>query len=270
MLEFLVDLFSNHFVVGGRTHFPTMPKAKALPWKIAPKAPVLYPVGSEEYGVIEVPKKGSLTVNEAQFIRENTKELPNLQERVMQIATEIAKDEGITFVEAFEALTSGASTMEVVLPVGGKKGDEQFAVEPLKKDIPKGAAFSYEDETILVTEEAKAGDEVLYVEALPDAIGGGEKILVSLPSKVAQNNAVKLMKFQQESAEISPVRNAVLATAMLRRVMGSDWSINQTSDEVPMKVIDDLAEFCTKEMNGWAEDKAEADEPVTEETLKNG
>lgn len=168
---------------------------KLIPWKTAPKAQVSVVVGSPEYGELEIPKKETLTVNEAHFIREETKELPDVQEQAIQLAAEISKDKGIPFAEAFAALTTG-------------------------------------------------GD-------------------------AAQEFAPQLIKFQREMAETSPIRNAILATAMMRRVMGKDWSVDQTAEDLPPQLIADLADFCSKEMNGWVEpETVEEEEPVTEETLK--
>lgn len=151
-------------------------------------------VGHADYGVIELPKKGSLTINEAQFIRTETEGLPDIQQQAIQLAVDISKEKGISFADAFAALTSGG--------------------------------------------------------------------------EVAQEFAPLMINFQREMAETTPIRNAILATAMMRRLMGNEWTVDQTSEEIPAQLIADLAEFCSKEMNGWAEAETEEPEPVTEETLK--
>lgn len=93
-----------------------MAKSKSLPWKSAPKAFIKVLVGSEEYGSLELPKKGCLTINEAQFIRENTKDFPDVQQKAVELAYEISTKEGISKVEAFEALTGeGSVAQEYVL-----------------------------------------------------------------------------------------------------------------------------------------------------------
>ena len=79
-----------------------MPKSKSLPWKVAPKAYPLVDVGGEEYGVLEIPRKNSLTINEAQFIRDNTKDLPDIQQRAIQLAADIAKKEQVSFTNRIE------------------------------------------------------------------------------------------------------------------------------------------------------------------------
>ncbi len=73
-----------------------------------------------------------------------------------------------------------------------------------------------------------------------------------------------LIDFQERIAATTPVRNTVLATAMLRRIMGEEWTVQQTGDEIPVKLVNDLAEFCSKEMNGWVETEAE---PESEESV---
>lgn len=246
-----------------------MPKSKSLPWKVAPKAYPLVDVGSEEYGVLELPRKNSLTINEAQFIRDNTKDLPDVQQRAIQLAADIAKREDISFVSAFEALTGGQSQFDVSVTESVKKGDSEIFVKPLSQSVKKGSVVSGDDvsEEVVVVEDAPKGSKVLVVEGIDGIIKPDSKLTVTLPSTIAQENTILLMQFQQESAETKPLRNAVLATAMLRRVMGNSWTIDQTSEEVPMPLIEDLAVFCGKEMNGW--DDEDEPEPLTEEALKN-
>jgi len=242
---------------------------KTLPWKIAPKAAPMIEVGNPEYGVLELPKKESLTINEAQFIRDNTKDLPDIQQQAIQLAADIAKQESIPFVDAFEALTSGTASFEVVLTASAKKGDTEIKIAPLPRKIAKGAVLSLEDGDVAISEPENKGVEVLKIESLPVALKSGDSITLISPSAIAQENTLLLIKFQKESAEVAPLRNAVLATAMLQRIMGKEWTIEQTSDELPPQLIQDLAEFCGKEMNGWETEEETESEPVTEEVLKN-
>lgn len=248
-----------------------MARSKVLPWKVAPKADVLIEVGSPEYGVLEIPKKGVLTVNESEFIRQNTKHLPDIQQQALMLASEIAKEEGISFGEAFEALTNGVTLIPIVLTAPAKKGDKQLAIGALKRDVAKGATITLGETEILVTADAKLGDETISTETLPLSIEKDSQLAIALANGVAQKHAIRLMNFQRESVETTPLRNAVYASVMLRRIMGPDWTIEQTSEELPMQVINDLADFCSKEMNGWEEvtDEGGEPEPVTEETLKN-
>lgn len=273
MITRLFRFFVN-LVVGGRPHFPEMAKLKALPWKKAPKASEMVEVGSEEYGLIEIPKKTSLTVNEAHFVREETKSFPDIQQQAIQLAADIAKEEGISLVDAFESLTGGGSNVPVTVVADANAKATQIKVASLVRDLPKGALINFEDEELepaTLLQPATTGDEVLEVDGLPADISSGSTVTAMFSSPIAQKNALKLMEFQRQSAEIAPLRNTVLATAMLRRVMGKDWSIEQTAEEVPIQVINDLAEFCSNEMNGWADVETEDGKPetLTDETLKN-
>lgn len=188
----------NRFVnlaAGGRASFSNpMAKSKSIPWKTPAKTVDLVSVGNEDYGVLELPRYRSLTINEAQFIRENTGNLPDTQEMALQLAVDISNAKGVPFQEVFLAMSSGGES--------------------------------------------------------------------------AGEYAPQLIKLQKEMALVAPIRNTILATAMLRRLMGSDWTIEQTSEEIPSPLIEELAAFCGKEMNGWIE-PLEDNEPVTEETLKN-
>lgn len=245
-----------------------MSTKKNLPWKVAPKPAEMIEVGKPEYGVLEIPKKGSLTINEAQFIRDETEDLPDIQQQAIQLASDIAKEENIDFVEAFEALMGGSISTAITVASSAKKNAGKFEVEPLPREIPMGAIAIIGDAQVAITKAAPKESTEIFCEALPDALAKGDSITVSLPNELAKKNTVKLMQFQKESAQIAPLRNAVLATAMLRRIMGNDWTIDQTSEDVPANLVADLAEFCGKEMNGWDAPETK-DEPVTEETLKN-
>lgn len=241
---------------------------KSLPWKVSPKADQLVEVGSVDYGVLEIPKKGSLTINEAQFIREHTKDLPDVQQQAIQLAVDISQSDGIDIGEAFEALSGGNIVVPLLLEKPAKKG-QSFLLTNVPRAIPKNTAISVGNVTTVLAKDASEGDDRLVIEPLLEAVEG-DLITVVVPNKIAQRNTVRLMEFQRQSAETAPLRNAVLATAMLRRIMGNDWTIDQTSEEIPMPVISDLAEFCGKEMNGWIEDEPNGEaEPVTEESLKN-
>ena len=248
-----------------------MAKSKSLPWKTAPKPFSLVLVGNEEYGTIELPKKGNLTVNEAQFIREQTKGFPDVQQKAVELAYEISAKEGITKVEAFEALTSGVTSVSFVVAKPAKEGQD-FILTSVYKDVPKGSVVKLNDAEIGVTFKGSvAGEDRLFVDPLPCSIPDGAFLAVEITKETAQNYVLELMKFQQETTELKPIRDAVYATAMLRRIQGQDWTLEETQ-ECPIPLVADLAEFCLKEMNGWVEEETEgtADQPtLTEDDLKN-
>lgn len=247
-----------------------MPKLKSLPWKVAPKPDQIIEVGDAEHGMLEIPRKNSLTINEAHFIRENTKDLPDVQQQATLLAVEISEAEGMELAEAFEALTSGAVTSTIVITKAAKKGDTTLFVST-KHDLSTGSIVRLPDGNLVVLkEDATLTSDKVTVEAIAEDIPANTVGNVSVASKVAQKYILKLMEFQRQSTELAPLRNAVLATAMVRRIMGNDWTIDQTSEEMPVSVINALAEFCAKEMNGWDQGDDDSEpEPLTEETLKN-
>lgn len=250
-----------------------MAKTKSLPWKTAPKAAEMVSVGSEEYGLIELPKKGNLTVNEAQFIQEHTKGMPDVQQKAVELAYEISEKEGITRAEAFEALTGGTTSISFVVAKTAKEGQD-FILTSVYKDVPKGSIVKLDGSEIgeigKITKGAVPGEDRLFVDPLPCGISDGDFLTVEYVKEIAQDYILQLMTFQRETIDLKPLRDAVYATAMLRRIQGQEWTIEETS-ECPIPLVSDIAEFCLKEMNGWVEPEAETSEstPVTEDELKN-
>jgi hypothetical protein len=63
---------------------------RKLPFVIAPKAePIKVTVGNEEIGVLELPRINDLSPSDRLYIREASKDLPNLQRQAVRIAKEI-------------------------------------------------------------------------------------------------------------------------------------------------------------------------------------
>jgi hypothetical protein len=126
--------------------------------------------------------------------------------------------------------------------LGALKINEAVFIQDETKDCPSMINISTALAKDISEKENLPTDEVLAI-----LLGGGDR-------EVAQRLTLYFVEFQERVATIKPRRNPVLATAMLRRIMGDGWSIVQTSEEIPPKLIEDLAGFCSKEMNGWVEE----------------
>ena len=82
-----------------------------LPFKTEPKSKETYTVGDESIGVLEIPKLLDLSPNERIFIREQTKEYPDLRSSAVKMARAIATKSGMKLLDVYNALTAGNTEM---------------------------------------------------------------------------------------------------------------------------------------------------------------
>lgn len=78
-----------------------------LPFKILPKPTTTHTLGDEEIGQLEIPKLNDLSPNERIFIREQTREQPDLRSSAVKMARTIATKSGQKLLDVYNALTSG-------------------------------------------------------------------------------------------------------------------------------------------------------------------
>lgn len=78
-----------------------------LPFKTSPKPVETVLVGDDTTGVLEIKKYNDLTPNEKIFIREHTKQLPDITFEAAVLSTKIVDQTGMTLTEAYQAITTG-------------------------------------------------------------------------------------------------------------------------------------------------------------------
>lgn len=78
-----------------------------LPFITAPKAFESVEVGSANCGVLAIKKLKGLSVNERKYLKELTKDLPDLRKEAVRMAKTIAAEMGTKLVEVYSALTAG-------------------------------------------------------------------------------------------------------------------------------------------------------------------
>jgi hypothetical protein len=78
-----------------------------LPYKTTREEFEKVTLGNAKIGELELPKLGDLSPNERCFIKQATKDLPDLRRLAAQLAKDIATKSGKTILEVYNALTSG-------------------------------------------------------------------------------------------------------------------------------------------------------------------
>lgn len=81
-----------------------MPK---LPYKTSPKEFEKVTIGNSEIGELEIPKLGDLSPNERTFIKELSKDLPDLRQLAVRLAKDVATKSGKKLLEVYDAITIG-------------------------------------------------------------------------------------------------------------------------------------------------------------------
>jgi hypothetical protein len=82
-------------------------KMLKLPYKTTPKEFEKVAVGNTEVGELEIPKLGDLSPNERTFIKQASKDLPDLRKLAVKLAKDIAAKSGKKLLEVYNALTTG-------------------------------------------------------------------------------------------------------------------------------------------------------------------
>lgn len=78
-----------------------------LPFKTEPKKVETVTVGDEVIGTLLVPRLGDLSPNERVYLREHTKDSPDLRVSAAKVARLIASQSGLKLKDVFEALARG-------------------------------------------------------------------------------------------------------------------------------------------------------------------
>lgn len=78
-----------------------------LPFKTSPRGFEKITLGDSTIGEIEIPKMEDLSPNERVYIREQTKEYPDLRKSAVTMARAIAQKSGMKLMTVYEALTGG-------------------------------------------------------------------------------------------------------------------------------------------------------------------
>lgn len=84
---------------------------KPLPFVVEPKTYEVATVGNETCGTLEIKKLGSLSPNEQRYIKELSKDLPDLKRDAVRLAQRIAKEQNYSTVEVHTALIQGQVEM---------------------------------------------------------------------------------------------------------------------------------------------------------------
>jgi hypothetical protein len=231
---------------------------RKLPFVIAPKAePIKVTVGNEEIGTLELPRINDLSPSDRLFIREASKDLPNLQREAVKIAKSIktqrplkqatqvsdpaefvaiaARAMGVTEVALNEMLESGEVIADELLPNFAKQLQIEFATTEPVPPVEMGLAEIY---SALI-----ASDTELLGEFLPE-----------------------ILDYQDVLQRLIDERPAIMATAMLKRV-DPEWTLEDTMNSVSSKMLSEINQFALKEENGWTEKPAVEAEPLTDQKL---
>lgn len=80
---------------------------KQLPFVVAPQPYELAEVGSNRTGKLQIKKLGSLSPNEQRYIKQLSKDLPDLKRDAVRLAQRIAKEQGFSAVDVHSALIQG-------------------------------------------------------------------------------------------------------------------------------------------------------------------
>lgn len=162
-----------------------------LPFKTEPRKAETITVGDETIGTLELPRLNDLSPNERLYLREHTKEYPDLRSSAVKMARAIATKSELRLIVVYNALTAG--------------------------------------NTELLSD---------YLE--------------------------EFVEFQDLMEKVTSHRRLVLATAILKHRLVSEWTLEDTGDasQIHPKLVDAVANFAQKEESGWAEP-----EPLTEEDL---
>lgn len=81
--------------------------------------------------------------------------------------------------------------------------------------------------------------------------------------------AEEVYEFRKKTDRSEPLRQWIYASAIVIYRIDKSWTMEDVSDpeKIPPQLLSDLADFCSKEKNGWDIPTAE-NEPLTEETVK--
>jgi hypothetical protein len=82
-----------------------------LPFAIHPKPVIEEPVGNQDCGVLNIKRLNDLSPNERRFIKEHTKDLPNIQQEAVRLAQRIAEEIGESLVSVYNAIVTNDSQL---------------------------------------------------------------------------------------------------------------------------------------------------------------
>jgi hypothetical protein len=82
-----------------------------LPFIILPKSPEVVMLGNEEIGTLNIPKLGHLSINEQRWIKEELKDVPNINQEAVRLAKKVAESTGYALVDVYTAFTGGDRTL---------------------------------------------------------------------------------------------------------------------------------------------------------------
>jgi hypothetical protein len=77
-----------------------------LPFVTEPQGHEVVKVGSPEMGELEIPKFGTLSLNERLYLKKLTKEIPDLRYEAVKMSKAIAAESGSRVVDIYNALTT--------------------------------------------------------------------------------------------------------------------------------------------------------------------
>lgn len=80
--------------------------AKILPFLKKPRKQYLVEVGNEDIGTIEVPRYDDLTPNEIEYIKQNLKDIPSVQDSLTVLVQKIASTTGRKMTDIYNSIVN--------------------------------------------------------------------------------------------------------------------------------------------------------------------
>ncbi len=117
---------------------------KRLPFKVTPKQFQVESIGSEDIGVIEIPRYNDLTPNERLFIDGFLKDKPSLQDETVRVSQFIAEKSNMGLFDVYSSLTQGdVELLQTYLPEFMSLQKIQQEIAPLEKQVYATAMIKF-------------------------------------------------------------------------------------------------------------------------------